>query len=157
MLSESPRRGASCERKRPSFSPKRKCGPIRASVFASSVGMLTALRIVPSSKASRMDCAISIPTLSCASAVEAPRCGVRTSFGIFRSGGEQFIELFHQLDLQTARPRGGKVWIERKHAHSKGNGASAKLTPDPAHANNAEGLVVELDALQIFPVPSAAL
>src|SRR5205814_6449873 len=72
-------------------------------------------------------------------------------------GGEQFIELFHQLDLQTARPRDGKVWIERQHAHSKGNGASAKLAPDPAHANNAEGLVVELNALQIFPVPSAAL
>src|SRR5207248_1957144 len=33
-----------------------------------------------------MDCAISIPTLSCASAVEEPRCGVRTSFAIFRNG-----------------------------------------------------------------------
>src|SRR5438128_11100962 len=72
-------------------------------------------------------------------------------------GGEQFIELFHQLDLQTARPRDGKVRIERKHAHAKGKGAPAELTPDPAHANNAEGLVVQLDALQIFPVPSAAL
>ena len=48
--------------------------------------MLTALRIVPSSNAARIDCAISIPTLSCASAVEAPRCGVRTRFEIFRSG-----------------------------------------------------------------------
>src|SRR5580765_3533046 len=59
---------------------------MRASVFASSVGMLTALRIVPSSRAARIDCAISIPTLSCASAVEAPRCGVRTMFGVARSG-----------------------------------------------------------------------
>ena len=43
-----------------------------------------ALRIVPSRNAARTDCAISMPTLSCASAVEAPRCGVRTRFGILR-------------------------------------------------------------------------
>src|SRR5207244_8225388 len=46
---------------------------------------------------------------------------------------------------------------ERKHAHAKGNGAPAELAPDTAHANNAEGLVVEFDALQVFPVPGAAL
>ena len=48
--------------------------------------MLTALRIVPSRSAARIDCAISIPTLSCASAVEAPRCGVKTRFGAARNG-----------------------------------------------------------------------
>ncbi len=33
-----------------------------------------------------MACAISMPTLSCASAVEAPRCGVSTTFGRSRNG-----------------------------------------------------------------------
>ena len=77
---------AICERKRPSFSPKARCGPTTASVFASMLGMFTALRISPSSRAARMACAISMPTLSCASAVDAPRCGVRMRFGIRRSG-----------------------------------------------------------------------
>ena len=34
----------------------------------------------------RIDWAISIPTLSCASAVDAPRCGVSTKFGESRNG-----------------------------------------------------------------------
>ena len=57
-----------------------------ARVFASRLGMFTALRIVPSSSTARIDCAISIPTLSCASAVDAPRCGVRTRFCALRNG-----------------------------------------------------------------------
>ena len=56
-----------------------------ANVLASRFGMLTALRIVPSRSAARIDCAISMPTLSCASAVDAPRCGVRIKFGVERS------------------------------------------------------------------------
>ena len=48
--------------------------------------MFTALRMVPSSRAARIECAISIPTLSCASAVDAPRCGVRTRLGAPRNG-----------------------------------------------------------------------
>src|ERR1700730_15211391 len=84
MFSASMRRGAICDRNFPSFSPKCRCGPMIASVLASRFGMLTALRIVPSSNAARMDCAISMPTLSCASAVEAPKCGVKIKFGAER-------------------------------------------------------------------------
>src|SRR4029450_12209386 len=86
MLRVSVRFDASCDRNRPNFSPKRRCGPTIARVFASRLGMFTALRMVPSSSAARIACAISIPTLSCASAVEAPRCGVRTRLGAPRNG-----------------------------------------------------------------------
>ena len=44
-----------------------------AAVFASMLGMLTALRISPSRSAARIACAISMPMFSCASAVLAPR------------------------------------------------------------------------------------
>ena len=86
MLSESARFGAICDRNLPSFSPNRRCGPMMARVLASRFGMLTALRMVPSSSTARMDCAISMPTLSCASAVDAPRCGVSTRLGALRNG-----------------------------------------------------------------------
>ena len=86
MFSVSTRFGAICERNRPSFSPKRRCGPMTASVFASRLGMLTALRMVPSSSSARIDCAISMPTLSCASAVDAPKWGVRIRLGAVRNG-----------------------------------------------------------------------
>src|SRR5438270_183553 len=86
MLRESARFGAICDRNLPSFSPNRRCGPIIASVLPSRLGMFTALRMVPSSSTARMDCAISMPTLSCASAVDAPRCGVRTRLEAPRNG-----------------------------------------------------------------------
>src|SRR2546427_9858231 len=86
MLRESARLGAICERNLPSFSPNRRWGPIIARVLASRFGMFTALRMVPSNRTARMDCAISMPTLSCASAVDAPRCGVRTRLGALRNG-----------------------------------------------------------------------
>ena len=44
-------------------------------------GVLTALRITPPLSTSAICSAISTPTASCASAVEAPRWGVRTTFG----------------------------------------------------------------------------
>ncbi len=86
MFKASTRFGAICDKNFPSFSPKRRCGPTIDNVLASRFGMFTALRMVPSSSAARIDWAISIPTLSCASAVEAPRCGVRTRFGALRNG-----------------------------------------------------------------------
>ena len=86
MLSDSARFGAIWERNLPSFSPNRRCGPMMARVFASRFGTFTALRIVPSRSAARTDCAISIPTLSCASTVDAPKCGVSTTFGALRKG-----------------------------------------------------------------------
>ena len=196
-------------------------------VLASRFGMLTALRIVPSSNAARTDCAISMPTLSCASAVDAPRCGVRTRFGAERKrrivrqrfllenierrggnmsilqrawpsdlvdqsatraiddadaafhflqprkidnvtclggerrvqrneirSGEQIVELIEELDLQTARARGGEIRIVSDHAHAEGDGAPAQLAADPAHADDAERFVVELDAFETLSGPS---
>ncbi len=52
---------------------------------ASIEGMLTALRMTPPLRTSAICSAISTPTASCASAVEAPRCGVRTTLGSLRS------------------------------------------------------------------------
>ena len=49
------RRGATCERNWPSFSPNRMCGPMIDNIFASRLGMFTALRIVPSRSAARID------------------------------------------------------------------------------------------------------
>ena len=57
-----------------------------ASVAASSDGMLTALRITPPPSASATASAISTPTLSCASFVDAPKCGVSVTCGSLRNG-----------------------------------------------------------------------
>lgn len=81
MLIHSHRFGAACEAKSPSRSPRSRYGPMIASVFASIFGMFTAFRTAPSSSAARIASAISMPTPSCASAVDAPRCGVSTMFG----------------------------------------------------------------------------
>ena len=53
---------------------------------ASMLGLLIALRIAPPLRASAITSATSIPQLSCASFVEAPKCGVNTRFGNFKSG-----------------------------------------------------------------------
>ena len=55
----------------------------RASVYSSagSAGKLTALRITPSRRKSRTFIAVSVPTSSCASTVEAAMCGVATTCG----------------------------------------------------------------------------
>ena len=71
-------------------------------------------------------------------------------------GGEQFIQFLHQLDLQAARTRRGKVRINRQHPHSESNRAATQFASDPAHADNPERLVIELNALEFFPVPTAA-
>src|SRR4030095_9574528 len=55
---------------------------------------------------------------------------------------EEIIEVFHQLNLQAARARRGKIRVECDHAHAKGNSAPAQLTPYSAHANDAKRLVV---------------
>src|SRR5438045_4285507 len=94
-------------------------------VLASRSGMLTALRIVPSSSAARIDCAISIPTLSCASAVEAPRCGVKIKFGAARSGessGNGSISNRseeHTSELQSLRHLVCRLLLEKKKKQKK--------------------------------------
>ena len=66
---------------------------------------------------------------------------------------EQIVEFFDELDLQTARARGGEIWIVSDHAHAEGDGAPAQLAADPSHADHAERFVVELDAFETFSVP----
>ena len=66
------------------------------------------------------------------------------------------MELFDELDLQTARSRRGKIGIVSDHAHAERDRAAAELAPDPAHSDDAECFVVKLDAFKIFPTPFLA-
>ena len=60
----------------------------------------------------------------------------------------------NQLDLQTARARRGKIRIVGDDPHPESDRAPAQFAADAAHANNAERLVVELYALEIFFDPN---
>jgi hypothetical protein len=71
-------------------------------------------------------------------------------------GGQQIIELIDQLDLKRARPGRRQIWIERHNPHAESDGAPAQLAADSPHADDAERLVEELDAFQIFAVPLSA-
>jgi hypothetical protein len=62
-------------------------------------------RIVPSSSAARIDCAISMATLSCASAVEAPRCGVLNQI----RGGPKWRIVRQRLDLKNVEAAAAHV------------------------------------------------
>src|SRR5437868_14509979 len=66
---------------------------------------------------------------------------------------EQFIEIFYQLHLQAARARRGKIWIVGNDPHSERDRPAAELASDSAHADDAKCLVVELYALELFPIP----
>ena len=70
------------------------------SVAASSDGMLTALRMTPPLSTSTICSAISMPTASWASAVEAPKCGVSVTFGSERSS----LSLASGSVSKTSRP-----------------------------------------------------
>src|SRR5437667_7202643 len=61
---------------------------------------------------------------------------------------KQIVQLVHQLHLQTPSARHGKIRIVRDDAHPESNGAPAQLAANPAHADNAECLVVTLDTLE---------
>ena len=69
--------------------------------------------------------------------------------------GEQIVEFIDQLDLQTAGARRGEIWIVGEHAHAEGDRATAQFAADSPHADDAERLVVKLDALEILLVPSS--
>ena len=64
---------------------KIKVGSESFKSLGSMEGMLIAFLMRPPCKTSATASAISTPTLSWASAVEAPKCGVRLRFSIFRS------------------------------------------------------------------------
>ena len=71
-------------------------------------------------------------------------------------GGQQVVELVHQLHLQRPRPRCRQIRIERHDAHPERDRAPAQLAADSPHANNAKRLVEQLHAFEIFPVPFPA-
>ena len=77
---------ASCRERRARRRPSSTYGRSRGAVSGATDGALTAYGGVAPSRAMRTCSAISRPTRSCASLVEAPRCGVRTRFGASRSG-----------------------------------------------------------------------
>ena len=72
------------------------------------------------------------------------------------SAREQVIELIDKFDLQSARARRRQIRIVRNNAHPERDGAAAQFTADPAHADDAERLVIKLDAFEIFSVPISA-
>jgi hypothetical protein len=58
--------------------------------------------------------------------------------------------------LKRARPRGREVRIERHNPHAESDGAPAEFAADSPHADDAKGLVEELDPFQVFAVPFSA-
>lgn len=69
--------------------------------------------------------------------------------------GHQIVQLIDQLDLQTARARRREIWIECHYAHAKSDRAPAQLATDPAHSDNPERFVIELNPFQIFTIPTS--
>src|SRR6266404_114065 len=69
---------------------------------------------------------------------------------------QQLVESFNELHLQTSRAGGGEIRIVGDHAHAECDRAAAKLASNSAHADNAERLVVKLDAFEFFPAPLLA-
>ena len=80
------RRGANWPRNRPSVSASGRYGAIAWAVSGVSSGALTAYRAGRPSRTSMICSATSSATATCASAVEAPRCGVSSVFGASSSG-----------------------------------------------------------------------
>ena len=68
---------------------------------------------------------------------------------------EEAVDILDKLDLEAAGAADGKIGIVGENAHAEGHGAAGKLRADAAHAENAEGFVVELDALVFFAVPAS--
>ena len=73
-------------KKRPSTSASGRYGAIARAVSGVSSGALTAYRALRPSSTSMTCAATSSETRICASAVDAPRCGVRSVFGASSSG-----------------------------------------------------------------------
>ena len=76
----------SCPTRLPSFSANAMYGLRRGASSADSDGMLSALVTPPDTRKSAICSATWIATLTCASLVDAPRCGVEMKFGVPNSG-----------------------------------------------------------------------
>ena len=190
--------------------------------------MLTALVTTPPVSAAITCSAVTTPARSCASAVEAPRCGVTTTSSRSKSGcsvngsagktssaapaelarlepgqhrvevdqlaagavdqpravlhrrdrrgvdqldrvrrlrhvqgddvgpAEQLLELRRALDAELAEALGGDELVEGDDVHLEALGALGDELADPAEADHAERLAVELGALELRPLPGAA-
>ena len=86
-----------------------------------------------------------VPRLRCEWRVKSDEIGVL----------EQLSKVIDQLHLKRPRACCGEVRVEGQDAHAEGNRAPAQLAADAAHADDAERLVIQLDALQFLPAPFA--
>ena len=70
---------------------------------------------------------------------------------------EEGVDILDKLHLEAAGAADGKIGIVGENAHTEGHGAAGKFRADAAHAEDAEGFIVELDALIFFAVPTTGL
>ena len=92
--------------------------------------------------------------------------GVEHAFGLVRHrhvhgdeirAFEDIVQIFDQLDLERFGAREREVRIIGEHLHAESHGALCDFSADAAHPENAEALVIKLDALENFAVPFARL
>ena len=69
--------------------------------------------------------------------------------------GQDFIEAFDQFNLKAAGAAGREIRIVSEDTHSKGHGATGKLSADAAHAENGEGFAIKLNAFKALAIPFA--
>ena len=70
---------------------------------------------------------------------------------------EEGVDILNKLHLKAAGAADGEVGIVGENAHAEGHGAAGKLRADAPPAENAEGFIVEFDALVFFAVPTTGL
>ena len=70
---------------------------------------------------------------------------------------KKIIDLLDDLDLKRLGLACGNVGIVGEDAHAEGDGTAGYLRADAAHAEDGDGLAVELHALEFFAVPLAGL
>ena len=68
--------------------------------------------------------------------------------------GHQLLQV-HQLHAHVTGPVSGDEGVVGHEAHAEGEGPLCHKGADPAEADHAEGLAVELDAFPLRPVPLA--
>ena len=120
-----PRRRAP-SRSRPSFAASGMNGPSTSRSSAPTVGMLTAFVTRPPSSAATTCSATITPARSCASSVEAARCGVTTTFGARSSGPS-----YGSCDEDVDRRAGDLARLERGDERRFVDELAARSVDDP--------------------------
>ena len=65
------------------------------------------------------------------------------------------VDIFDEFHLHASGTAYREVGIVGQYTHAKGHGAAGEFGADAAHAENAEGFIVELDAFIFFAIPLA--